>query len=38
MSQFLDATFGYLKDQALDIVTPDEDFSREKINERKNRR
>ena len=38
MSQFLDATFGYLKDQALDIVTPDEDFSREKINERKIKR
>jgi len=38
MSQFLNATFGYLRDQALDIVTPDEDFSREKINERKIKR
>ena len=38
MSQFLNATFGYLRDQALDIVTPDVDYSREDILKRKEKR
>jgi len=38
MSEFLNMTFGYLRDQALDIVTPDEDFSSEDINKRKDKR